>query len=114
MPTLKPNKEGSKKLPKKESLALIRKTNTKITGWITPTSKPDRVEDDWSDDISVPEILATEDIERREVAKMKAERWIGKRMCKELVLEMIMGVESLSSANQCMELILDCAWRESK
>jgi hypothetical protein len=57
--------------------------------------------------------LATEDIERREVAKMKPGRWMGKMMCKELVLEMIMRIESLSSANQCIELILDCAWREN-
>jgi hypothetical protein len=44
---------------------------------------------------------------------MKAERWMGKRMCKEVVLEMIMRIESLSSTNECMDLILDCAWREN-
>ena len=33
MPSLN-QKQGGKKLPKKESLALINKTNMKITGWI--------------------------------------------------------------------------------
>ena len=114
LPTLKPSKKGGKKLPKKESLALIRKTNTKISGWLTPTSKPEMVEDDWSDDISVPEIQATEDIERREFAKMKAEVWKGRRLCKELVLEMVLRVEGLSSATLCMELVLNQAWKESR
>ena len=101
-------------MPKKESLALIRKTNTKISGWLTPASKPEMVEDDWSDDISVPEIQATEDIERREFAKMKAEVWKGRRLCKELVLEMVLRVEGWSSASLCMELVLDQAWKESR
>ena len=80
LPTPKLSKKGGKKLPKKESLALIRKTNTKISGWLTTSSKPETMEDDWSDDISVPEIKATEDIERMEYAKMKAEAWKGRRI----------------------------------
>jgi hypothetical protein len=71
--TPKPSIKGGKKLPKKESMELIKKTNTRITSWIKPKQKPAVKEDDWSDDISIPEIQCTEDIERREYAKIKAE-----------------------------------------
>ena len=95
--TPKPRIKGGKKLPKKESMELIKKTNTRITSWIKPKQNPAVKEDDWSDDISIPEIQCTEDIERREYAKIKAECWMGKRICRELIVEMIRRAESVSS-----------------
>ena len=54
MQTPKPNiVKGGKKLPKKESMKLIRKTNSKITNWTINKTKPFVIEDDWSDNISI-------------------------------------------------------------
>ena len=72
------------------------------------------IEDDWSDDISIPEIQCTEDIEMREYAKIQAESWMGKRICRELIMEMIRRAESVSSINQCMNRVMDSAWRRIK
>ena len=95
-PTPKPSQsiqQGGKKLPKKESLQLIRKTNQKITSWIT----------------SIPALLDTMDIERKENAKSKAEGWRRKRICHELVLEILMKAESISSVSQSMNVLVEMA-----
>ena len=57
--TPNPKIKGGKKLPKKKSMELIRKTNTRITNWIITEQKPAVIEDDGSDDISIPELRCT-------------------------------------------------------
>ena len=115
-PTPKPSlsiQQGGKKLAKKESLQLIRKINQKITSWIIP--KPIIViANDWSDDTSIPALLDTMDIERKENAKSKVEGWKRKRICCELVLEILMKAESISSISQSMNVLVEMAWRGIK
>ena len=84
-------------MPKKESLALIKKTNMKITGWIK-TKPIEVIEMDWSFDRSIPTGMEPKEIERRENAKKLAEGWKRKRICRELVLELVTGAESMSAS----------------
>ena len=115
-PTLKPSlsmQQGGKKLPKKESLQLIRKTNHKITDWTTPKPKI-VIFNDWSDDTSLPALLDTTDIERKENARCKAEWWRRKRICQELVLEMMTRAGSRSAVSQIMNVLVESAWRKLK
>ena len=86
-------------------MQLIKKTNPKITSWIN--AKPKIViANDWSDDTSIPALLDTTDIERKENAKGKAEGWKRKRICRELVLKMVMKAESISSVSQSMNVLV--------
>ena len=120
-PTPKPNcgtvtqkpsltlKQGGKKLPKKESLALIKKTNKKIK------SKPvEVIEIDWSDDSSIPTGMEPKEVERKENAKSLAEGWKRKRICRELVLDLVTGEESMSASNHIINMVVEMAWREVK
>ena len=86
-------------------MELIRKTNTRISNWIITEEKPAVIEDDWSDDISIPEIRCTEEIERKENAKIKAESWIGKRICRDIIMEIISRAEGKSKVSQCMNIV---------
>ena len=49
---------------------------------------------DYTDDTSIPPEEDPSDIERKEVAKQKAEGWIPRRICKELVLELVASTDS--------------------
>ena len=115
-PTPKPDlplKQGGKKLPKQESLALIRITNKKITDWIK--QKPvEVIEMDWSDDSSIPTGMEPMEIERRENARCLAEGWKRKRICRELVLELLTGAESMSASSYIMNMVMEMAWRGFK
>ena len=102
--------KGGKKLPKKDCMKLIRKTNSKITNWTVNKPHPVIIEDDWSDDISIPDLICTEEIEMKENAKMKADIRIGKRICRDIIMEMISNVESISTASLCMKGVMDDAW----
>ena len=94
-------------------MQLIRKTNHNITSWITP--KPIIViENDWSDDISIPDLRCTEEIERKENAKMKADSWMGQRICRDVLMEMICKAESISSVSLCIKVVMDNAWKSIK
>ena len=115
MTTPKPKiMKGGKKFPKKESMELIKKTNSKITNWTISKPQPAVIEDDWSDDISIPDIRCTEEIERKENAKKKADIWIGKRICRDIIMEMICNAEGISTVSLCIQVVMDNAWKNIK
>ena len=91
-------------------MELIKKTNKKITGWIKPKPLIVIKENHWSDDISIPAGIDPRDIERKENAKIMAESWKRRRICRELVIEMVMKAESLSTGSHIMDMLVEMAW----
>ena len=63
------------------------------------------IENDWSDDISIPTGIDPRDIERKETAKSMADSW--KRICLEIVTEMVMRAESMSTGSHIMNMVLE-------
>ena len=107
-------KQGGKKLPKKESMELIKKTNKKITGSIKPKPVIVIMENDWSDDIAIPAGIDPRDIERKDNAKIMAEGWKRKKICRELVMEIVTSAESTCIISHIMNMVMKRAWREVK
>jgi hypothetical protein len=73
------------------------------------------VEKDLDDEVEMMEVEypETEDpatIERRETARVKQEKWQKTRLVKDLVLELVEGVETESVARSMIDKILDRSW----
>ena len=95
-------------------MELVKKTNKNITGWIKTKPVAVIMVNDWSDDISIPTGIDPRDIERKVNAKSMAENLKRKRICLELVKEMVMKAESMSTGSHIMNMVVEIAWREVK
>ena len=111
--------KSTKKMEKKAALKYIEKTNSKMTKWLVKKTasvviSSQEEEMIWEDDLSIPQAQNVKTIERREEARLKQEAWKVKRMCQELVEQVVDGVEGAPCGMDIMSSIVDKAWWEYK
>jgi hypothetical protein len=68
----------------------------------------------WEDDPSIPQAQDVTTIERKEEARLKQDAWKVKRMCQELLEQVVDGLEGASCGMDIMEDIVDRAWWKYK
>ena len=91
------------KLTKKEKLKIAAKGCKKVTEWFK--AKTTTIE--WDDDPDLPELEEIMEIETRENEKILQKKEDADSMCKELVEELVSGIEASAVTRSIMEEVLE-------